>query len=87
MCEQERAGQGCLMSEWIALGGCVPGGRLRSGPFRPLRRALDPGCVMLLSLLVPPRWDGVRSRPTATDRVARPECRRYPARWSHGGHR
>jgi len=22
VCEQERAGRGCLMSEWIALGGC-----------------------------------------------------------------
>ena len=29
MCEQERADQGCLMSEWIALGGSVPGGGSR----------------------------------------------------------
>ena len=33
VCEQERAGQGCLMSECIALGRSVPGSRLRRGPF------------------------------------------------------
>lgn len=53
MCEQERAGQGCSMSEWIALGGYVPGGRSRRGPFRPPRtrqccapeRSGSPGAV------------------------------------------
>jgi len=43
VCEQERADQGRLMSEWIALGGSIPGGGSRSVHSGPLGRGVvDP---------------------------------------------